>query len=85
MRLMDYLQSLTTHNPTTESAMLKTEPVVVGPLSLPTLIACLEERIVALREAGETPIVIGGLPELLEQAIMRLRSAARARALFEIR
>jgi hypothetical protein len=33
----------------------------------------LEDRIAVLREAGEVPIPIGGLPELLEQAVDHLR------------
>lgn len=46
---------------------------VEGPLSLLSLIYCLEDRIAVLREAGEVPIPIGGLPELLEQAVDHLR------------
>jgi hypothetical protein len=46
----------------------------VGPLSISSLIQCLEDRIAVLREAGEVPILIGGLPELIEQAVEHLRA-----------
>jgi hypothetical protein len=38
-------------------------------LTLTSLINCLEARVVVLREAGDMPVKIGGLADLLEQAV----------------
>ena len=46
---------------------------VIGPLTVSSLISCLEDQIEALLEAGEMPILVGGLPELLMQAVDHLR------------
>jgi hypothetical protein len=45
---------------------------VIGPLSLPGLIVCLEERLEVMRQVG-THVEIGSLAELLEQAVCWLR------------
>ena len=50
-------------------------PPIVGALTADTLIACLGERAEALRSAGDAPIPIGGLPELIERAIALLQAA----------
>jgi hypothetical protein len=45
---------------------------VIGPLSLPGLIVCLEERLEVMRQAG-THVEIGSLAELLDEAVCWLR------------
>lgn len=45
---------------------------IIGPLSLPCLIVCLEERLEVMRQAG-THVEIGSLTDLLEEAVSWLR------------
>jgi hypothetical protein len=60
---------------------------VVGPLTLSALINCLEARVTVLREAGDMPVKIGGLADLLEQAVHYLQGidARAVRAVAEAR
>ncbi len=51
--------------------LAETSGGVVGPLSLSSLISCLEERIAVMHQVGAA-VEIGGFPELLEHAVQHL-------------